>query len=306
MSMLTLGNLIDFNELELKYNKRVKLRFNTDWKSKETRVGHCFRMMYFDDERLLNNWMNSTYSEKTTRQNNNEIVMQFIEILPHRWLFVDAVNVIKKEGSRFTDTLEPKIYYDMWTTKVEPVSELDKFKGILVVDWRNKNQAWRYTNRNIIDVIPVYEILHESYKTLQLEFPGFDNISLSYNKLKRVIHHKGWQQALSSVYGVYVITDTVTGKQYVGSAYGDQGVYGRWVTYLTAGFDEHELENNHYPNKKLKDIVDDKGIQYIQNNFQYSLLEIFSKNESGKTKALEREIYWKNVLRTREFGYNAN
>lgn len=95
--MLTLGNLIDFNELELKYNKRVKLRFNTDWKSKETRVGHCFRMMYFDDERLLNNWMNSTYSEKTTRQNNNEIVMQFIEILPHRWLFVDAVNVIKKK-----------------------------------------------------------------------------------------------------------------------------------------------------------------------------------------------------------------
>ena len=52
--------------------------------------------------------------------------------------------------------------------------------------------------------------------------------------------------------------------------------------------------------------MDKKGIDYIKKHFQYSILEIFPKSELGKQKALNREKYWKKVLQSREFGYNAN
>ena len=75
---------------------------------------------------------------------------------------------------------------------------------------------------------------------------------------------------------------------------------------MNDGYDKLELEDNKYPNKRLKEIVDKKGIDYIKKHFQYSILEIFSKSELGKQKALNREKYWKKVLQSREFGYNAN
>ncbi len=81
----------------------------------------------------------------------------------------------------------------------------------------------------------------------------------------------------------------------------------RFVCYnrdrnLQAGYDSTES----YPNKQLKKLVKEKGIEYIQRNFSYSLLEIFPKTETGRAKAPERESYWKDVLKTREFGYNVN
>ena len=66
------------------------------------------------------------------------------------------------------------------------------------------------------------------------------------------------------------------------------------------------MEENRYPNKRLCEIVEKYGINYIKKYFQYSLLEIFPKNEVEKQKALQREQYWKKVLKSKEHGYNAN
>ena len=54
-----------------------------------------------------------------------------------------------------------------------------------------------------------------------------------------------------------------------------------------------------------------RSITHTQNPLDFKLaiksgMEIFSKNELGKQKALNREKYWKKVLQSREFGYNAN
>ena len=95
-------------------------------------------------------------------------------------------------------------------------------------------------------------------------------------------------------------------KLYVGSAYGEQGIYGRWSVYLSDGYDKNELEASKYPNVKLKKLVNKHGMEYIQKHFQYTLLEIFPKTEIGKQKAIEREQYWKHVMKSREFGYNKN
>lgn len=166
------------------------------------------------------------------------------------------------------------------------------------MDWKNKPRQFFYVNKNIINNIIISEICSKPYFKQASEFPGYENLSMSYQELKVHWNNKSWKDQLSALYGVYLITDTKKGKLYVGAAYGTDGVYGRWSAYLKDGYDNSELENNKYPNTKLKQLVVQEGIDYIQHNFQYTQLEIFSKTELGKQQALNREKYWKKVFKS--------
>lgn len=58
-----------------------------------------------------------------------------------------------------------------------------------------------------------------------VRFPGFDALTLDYPQLQAVIRdhrYAAWRMALASVIGVYLITDTRTGKHYVGKADGQR------------------------------------------------------------------------------------
>ena len=94
--------------------------------------------------------------------------------------------------------------------------------------------------------------------------------------------------------GVYLITDTHTGKRYVGSAYGNDMLLGRWESYIKTG---------HGGNVELKELPFD----YIKEYFRYTILEIFKASTDDKI-ITNREKYWKDVLMTRikRFGYNDN
>lgn len=130
-----------------------------------------------------------------------------------------------------------------------------------------------------------------------LDFPGFENIRIDFPYLQTIIDkgEKSWKTALSSVNGVYLITDKQTGKLYVGSAYGEDGFWGRWAQYANSG---------HGYNVELKDLIKKKGIEYAQ-HFQFSILEIKSKTVDEK-EIISRESHWKDVLFSRDFGYNKN
>ena len=104
-----------------------------------------------------------------------------------------------------------------------------------------------------------------------------------------------WKGALSNVSGVYLITDTKIGKLYVGSATGEGGIWQRWSEY--AG-------NGHGSNRELIALLSEKGNEY-SDYFQYSVLEIADTHASAND-ILTRESYWKDVLCSREHGYNAN
>ena len=131
------------------------------------------------------------------------------------------------------------------------------------------------------------------------QFEGYDNVCLSFDKLERIINRNKsiWINALSNQKAVYLITDTNNGKLYVGSATGNNGMLlQRWSDYVS---------NGHGGNVELKEIVKQKGFDYVKNNFTYTILE----NYNSKVKdeyILKRESWWKNVLKTREFGYNSN
>ena len=150
---------------------------------------------------------------------------------------------------------------------------------------------------SIMDELEVIELLPTAYDGD--DFPGYENIRLSFSQLEAIICNKrsGCLDALRNQKAVYLITDTKNGKLYVGSATAQYGMLlQRWTKYVV---------NGHGGNAELKRIVDTKGFDYVKKNFQYSVLEIYNAKMDDHY-ILRREAWWKGTLCTRQYGYNKN
>jgi len=132
-------------------------------------------------------------------------------------------------------------------------------------------------------------------------FPGYQHVRLRHAQLQRIIANDepSWRDALSSVKGIYVITDLSDGQLYVGSASGEaNGLWQRWGNYA-------RLTNLTGGNRELERIRSELGGVHIVENFQYSILEIFDPKTKAET-ILEREAFWKLALDSRRHGMNRN
>jgi hypothetical protein len=161
---------------------------------------------------------------------------------------------------------------------------LDELSERLVIDWGKSTVSWVQAKDK--------EILEIKGKNSVDDFISYDDIQLSFIDLKNIIgnidSNYTWFSALSAVNGIYLIRDVSTGKLYVGSAYGEDGIWGRWKTYSS---------NGHGGNLELKNIKPE--------NMEFSILEIISSITSVD-HVIERENRWKVKLGTREFGLNKN
>ncbi len=109
---------------------------------------------------------------------------------------------------------------------------------------------------SIMDELEVIELLPTAYDGD--DFPGYENIRLSFSQLEAIICNKrsGWLDALRNQKAVYLITDTKNGKLYIGSATAQYGMLlQRWTNYVV---------NGHGGNVELKRIVDTKGFDYVK------------------------------------------
>lgn len=228
--------------------------------------------------------------EKSISFTDDIIAIGFIRIHDDYWLMTGIVKVVKDNGLAQPATAE-------YLNK--------KYNFRLVVRFHKNFQNGIVLAKNIIDELEVIEVWNPDKTLDDKTFPGYKNVSTSYRKLKKKLELPEWRTALSCRKGVYLITDQRTGKLYVGSAYGANGILGRWETYVKSGYDTNEVENGKYPNKKLQELVNEKGLSYIQDNFQYSILETFTDDVSDEY-IIGRESWWKEALHSREFGYNAN
>lgn len=89
---------------------------------------------------------------------------------------------------------------------------LADLRNRLVIGWRSP-RTWRL-NGTTAAGYPVMEIADAE----PVPFPGFDQLVLDYARLQAVMRehrYAAWRTALSSVIGVYLITDTRDGRQYV-------------------------------------------------------------------------------------------
>jgi hypothetical protein len=106
--------------------------------------------------------------------------------------------------------------------------------------------------------------------------------------------HREWHRALASVSGIYLILDTVTGLQYVGSAYGTEGILGRWQAYAQSG---------HGGNLQLRELIA-KNPSCVH-AWQYSILTTLSQSVT-RDEVIQLESLYKQKLGSRAHGLNSN
>jgi len=146
------------------------------------------------------------------------------------------------------------------------------------------------TAESVIDDCFVSQILPDTFDNDL--FPGYDKVNISWDELRRIIEKDNWKTALQNQKGVYLMTDISNGKKYIGSAYGEHMILGRWRAYV---------KNGHGGNAGLKTLTFD----HIKKNFTYSILDIYKSTTTDQI-IIERENWWKEILQSRKFGYNEN
>lgn len=141
--------------------------------------------------------------------------------------------------------------------------------------------------------LPILEVRRE--RMVIGDFPGFNAVIVSHAQLRIITSQKiaSWHGALANIKGVYLITDTTTGRHYVGKASGNEGIWQRWCAYAA---------NGHGDNEELKRVLREKGAEHMA-NFQFSILEIADTHASD-ADILARESHWMVALKSREYGLN--
>ena len=89
--------------------------------------------------------------------------------------------------------------------------------------------------------------------------------------------------------GIYLITDIASRKCYVGSAYGEQGIWSRWCSYIASG---------HGGNAELRALASDTSLGYCRKSFRFALLE-YRSSRTADDIIIGRESFWKRILLTR-------
>jgi hypothetical protein len=172
----------------------------------------------------------------------------------------------------------------------ETLSEYEKYFGRLIIKFKNTTQNMIRNAESVINACEVSQILPDSFDNDI--FPGYDKVNISWDEMCRVLEKDTWKTALQNQKGVYLLTDISNGKKYVGSAYGENMILGRWRAYVNTG---------HGGNVGLKQL----DFDHIKKNFRYSILDIY-KSTTDDQLIIEREYWWKVVLQSIKFGYNEN
>ena len=168
---------------------------------------------------------------------------------------------------------------------------LKDYENRLIIDWGNSTRMWHQKGTT---EKPIVSIQADEKKV----FSGFEDLILTYDELKEIILnptvYEAWHTALSSVNAIYLIVDRESGKQYIGSAYGKDGLLGRWSCYVSS---------LHGHNKRMKELICAYPERY--HHFQFSILQILPKTVTDD-EVIRTESLYKKKLLTIPFGMNDN
>jgi hypothetical protein len=184
----------------------------------------------------------------------------------------------------FKDTAHS--YYDL-----KPLLGFEDLHQRVVIDWGKGTLAWvqNYTDKEVLEIRP---------EGFVKPFPGYLDFTLSLTELRNLFKYpdanRDWKNKLSAVSGVYLILDKSTGAQYVGSAYGKDGIWGRWENYA---------QNIHGGNMALVELVDNNP--GYGKNFQWTVLATLPNNMTND-EIIAYETMYKNKLGSKIHGLNRN
>lgn len=173
----------------------------------------------------------------------------------------------------------------------EEVDGFGDLKERVIIDWGKGAIKWDQWLDNVKAVVEIQPGLH--YK----QFTDYFDFVIDFQQLKEIVinQYPDWKRMLSATKGIYLISDTKTGKLYVGSAYGEDGIWGRWTSYVST--------NGHGGNKKLSELISDNNNYAF--NFRFSILMLLPKTVTAD-QAIAKEKLFKTKLGTNSFGLNNN
>jgi hypothetical protein len=193
---------------------------------------------------------------------------------------VPAYQKLKEFGMKgFDDDPRPHVlWFDLTITDF-----YKKWQGKLVIEWpRPPIKWWRFANRAKFPICAILEdsVLHEA-------MPHWRDCIWSWPELSTL--PSKWRETLRQWRGIYYIFDQSDGKGYVGAAYGQDNILGRWEHYEASGHGGNVLLRERSPE-----------------NFTFSILERVSP-DMDTNDVIDLERKWKNSLHTRSpFGLNDN
>lgn len=261
-------------------------------------VRHTTERKYIKDLILQDNFALYQSVQKNDVFSKYDYIITFKAIegthsLLHRMYKINGFKKIDNLPENLLSIKEPENWgvgpfykYDM-----KRVNKLSDLEERLVIDWGKSTLSWhqKKLDKKVVEILP------ESFVKI---FPGYEEVILSFKELSKMINNpvsnRQWKTALSSVYGVYLILNKKNGMQYVGSAYGNEGIWGRWSTYV---------RNKHGNNKLIKELLNSHPNHY--KHFQFSILNIVP-NTAMKEEVLRLEAKNKEKLGSKVFGLNDN
>jgi len=236
----------------------------------------------FDDWVYWNEWRGN--KDDFTRQFIFSFIKDYHHNYQNKYIFGGIFEVLGRHQDREYD--------------IKLCDYLKPFIGRMVVVLnRPKPRGRAFYLEKFMEDLYLSEILEKAYEGV--EFPGYDSVLIDFPTLEVLVSNQktDWRVALQNQKGIYLIADKKTGKKYVGSAYGDYGIWARWCCYA---------DTAHGGNDALVDLIEKEGTEYARDNFQLSILEVWPMKTDDET-IIYRESFWKDVLLTRgEFGYNKN
>lgn len=213
-----------------------------------------------------------------------EFIISFIAERHNYAKFIGVWKVLSKRQTK----------YGKYRYKTQKVAGFDDIVKRLVVKWGGGARSWSQLlhskgNKEINEILPPNYVM---------DFPGYYDVKVSYHQLCQMMKdpesNREWYRMLSSISGVYIILDTVTGNQYIGSGYGKGGIWSRWKSYA---------KKPSGGNKRLKELLLKSPDRH--NFFQFSILRVLEPG-SNKDEVITQESFIKEKLGSRAFGLNEN
>ncbi|MCC6125872.1 MAG: GIY-YIG nuclease family protein [Pirellulales bacterium] len=273
-------------------------------KSKPTKfVRHTDRKRCNVNELLRNRWLEfyQATQGKPIFRNCQQIVV-FIGTAKTKARFHGVYSVGEEHDDR---KLRPPQGYPRELSKYRYYYDLkrqSRYNGLenrLVVEWGANAISWHQwynqkgkepKDKEVIELLPDGQTLSP--------FTDYLNFTLKHSELKQLVNNadanREWRASLAAVAGVYLILATKSGRQYIGSAYGAKGIWGRWTAYA---------KNGHGDNELLKKLLA-KNSSYPE-AFTYSILQILPKSMKPK-EVVKYEQQYKQKLGTQATGLNGN
>jgi hypothetical protein len=197
---------------------------------------------------------------------------------------LNSTKLPKKEKS-----IDGGVYEFLYEMK--EVNGFEDLKERVIIDWGKGAIRWDQWINNDKEIVEIEPGLH--YK----QFTDYFDFILNFKELQEIIknQYKDWKKMLSVTKGIYLISDTKTGKLYVGSAYGEEGIWGRWSTYVSS--------NGTGGNVSLDELISEENT--YANNFQFSILMLLPSTVTQE-QVVKKEKLFKDKLGTNSFGLNNN